>query len=164
MIRMRSPESMGAAIIAVVARVARASTASDVSDASNAVCRAGSTRLTEVILFPSAKLYPLVPFQSRTMPPTLFRPRVPSSAPALPARPRCARPTRERPPVWAEAVEPRRLFAAVPTNFEQYELELLNRARANPNAEVTRLSGEVWGDDPSSGTAYPAPQTPNLNE
>ena len=50
-----------------------------------------------------------------------------------------------------------------PTNFEQYQLELLNRARANPNAEVTRLSGMTWGDT-VSGTSYPAPQTPALNE
>lgn len=39
-----------------------------------------------------------------------------------------------------------------PTEFEQYQLELINRARANPNAEVTRLSGLTWGG------------TPNLNE
>lgn len=53
-----------------------------------------------------------------------------------------------------------------PTDVEQYELELLNRARANPDAEVTRLSGQTWGDDPSivPGTAYPQPQTPSLNE
>lgn len=48
-------------------------------------------------------------------------------------------------------------IAATPTNFEQYQLELINRARANPNAEVTRLSGSTWGDSGS-------PQTPNLNE
>lgn len=44
-----------------------------------------------------------------------------------------------------------------PTQLEQYFLELINRARANPNAEVTRLSGEVWGDEGS-------PATPDLNE
>lgn len=44
-----------------------------------------------------------------------------------------------------------------PTEFEQYQLELINRARANPNAEVTRLSGLTWGDTGS-------PATPNLNE
>jgi hypothetical protein len=54
--------------------------------------------------------------------------------------------------------------AETPTDYEQYVLELINRARANPNAEVTRLSGMTWGDDPSAGTAYPAPQPPSLNE
>ena len=56
--------------------------------------------------------------------------------------------------------------AETPTDYEQYVLELINRARANPNAEVTRLSGMTWGDDPSvvPGTAYPASQTPSLNE
>jgi len=43
-----------------------------------------------------------------------------------------------------------------PTEFEQFMLELINRARANPNGEVTRLSALPWGDD---GTA-----TPDLNE
>ena len=46
--------------------------------------------------------------------------------------------------------------AREPTDYEQYMLELVNRARANPNAEVARLSGEPWGDD---GTAVP-----DLNE
>ncbi|MCB1203157.1 MAG: CAP domain-containing protein [Verrucomicrobiae bacterium] len=48
-------------------------------------------------------------------------------------------------------------FTREPTDLEQYYLELVNRARANPNAEVTRLSGETWGD---MGT----PAAPNLNE
>ncbi|HET6246574.1 MAG TPA: CAP domain-containing protein [Tepidisphaeraceae bacterium] len=53
-----------------------------------------------------------------------------------------------------------------PTDYEQYVLQLINRARANPNNEVTRLSGMTWGDDPAlvPGTAYPQPQTPSLNE
>jgi uncharacterized protein YkwD len=66
-----------------------------------------------------------------------------------------------------EPLETRRLLSgAFPTAFEQYVLELINRARANPGAEVTRLSGSTWGDDPSvvPGTAYPQPQTPSLNE
>jgi len=44
-----------------------------------------------------------------------------------------------------------------PTDFEQYYLELVNRARANPNGEVTRLAGEVWGDTGN-------PKAPSLNE
>jgi hypothetical protein len=48
-------------------------------------------------------------------------------------------------------------LAAEPTNFEQYQLELINRARANPLGEVARLSGSIWGDTGS-------PQTANLNE
>ena len=44
-----------------------------------------------------------------------------------------------------------------PTAHEQYILELTNRARANPQAEVNRLAGKVWGD---TG----APASPNLNE
>src|SRR5215218_3843830 len=40
----------------------------------------------------------------------------------------------------AESLESRRLFAvALPTDYEQYMLELLNRARANPSAEASRL-------------------------
>ncbi len=56
--------------------------------------------------------------------------------------------------------------AATPTDYEQYALQLINRARANPNAEVTRLSSQTWGDDPSQvpGTQFPKPQTANLNE
>jgi serralysin len=66
-----------------------------------------------------------------------------------------------------ESLEQRRLLSgAFPTAYEQYVLQLINRARANPGAEVTRLSGSTWGDDPTlvPGTAYPAPQTPSLNE
>jgi hypothetical protein len=44
-----------------------------------------------------------------------------------------------------------------PTELEQYYLELVNRARANPNAEVDRLSGLVWGDEGDR-------KTPDLNE
>jgi hypothetical protein len=40
-----------------------------------------------------------------------------------------------------------------PTQLEQYYLELVNRARANPNGEVTRLSAEVWGDEGSPAVA-----------
>lgn len=47
--------------------------------------------------------------------------------------------------------------AREPTELEQYYLELVNRARSDPGAEVTRLSGETWGDDGS-------PAAPDLNE
>lgn len=51
------------------------------------------------------------------------------------------------------------LSAREPSSLEQYYLELVNRARANPNAEVVRLSGKPWGDDPDNN-----PATPDLNE
>jgi len=49
------------------------------------------------------------------------------------------------------------LAAREPSSLEQYYLELVNRARANPNGEVARLNAEVWGD---TGSTVPA----NLNE
>lgn len=49
------------------------------------------------------------------------------------------------------------LSAREPTSLEQYYLELVNRARANPTAEVTRLAGKTWGDNGS-------PAAPDLNE
>ncbi|MEM9016132.1 MAG: CAP domain-containing protein, partial [Verrucomicrobiota bacterium] len=45
------------------------------------------------------------------------------------------------------------LEAREPTEIEQFYLELVNRARANPGAEVTRLAGFPWGDDGSPATA-----------
>jgi hypothetical protein len=47
--------------------------------------------------------------------------------------------------------------AREPNSLEQYYLELVNRARLAPNAEVTRLSDETWGDTGS-------PVAPDLNE
>jgi uncharacterized protein YkwD len=48
-----------------------------------------------------------------------------------------------------ESLEPRRLLTAVyPTNLEQYEVELINRARANPAAEAAR-----YGIDLNEGLA-----------
>jgi serralysin len=45
---------------------------------------------------------------------------------------------------FVDALEPRALLAAVePTIYEQYMIELINRARANPTAEASRLSGYV---------------------
>ena len=67
-------------------------------------------------------------------------------------------------------------WARPPTDFEQLQLELLNRARADPQAEVLRLSGMPWGDGGtatadlneglSPGTITPEPKQPlafNLN-
>src|SRR4051812_3300008 len=39
--------------------------------------------------------------------------------------------------VNVEPLESRRLMTVVPTDFEQYMLELINRARANPSAEAS---------------------------
>ncbi|MFO7900670.1 MAG: SdrD B-like domain-containing protein [Planctomycetota bacterium] len=49
-----------------------------------------------------------------------------------------------------EPLEPRLLLdAAFPTNHDQYMLELVNRARANPTAEVVRFSDPaLWDGDP----------------
>src|SRR6185437_12678148 len=42
----------------------------------------------------------------------------------------------------SEPLEPRQLFSSVyPTAYEQYAVELLNRARANPTAEAARWNG-----------------------
>jgi len=49
-------------------------------------------------------------------------------------------------------------FSREPSGLEQYYLELVNRARANPNGEVTRLSSSPWGDDEEN------PVPANLNE
>ncbi len=44
-----------------------------------------------------------------------------------------------------------------PTDEEQYMLEVVNRARLNPDAEVYRLRNQTWGDTGN-------PQPPDLNE
>jgi uncharacterized protein YkwD len=50
-----------------------------------------------------------------------------------------------------------------PTNLEQYILELMNRARANPSAEVTRLANyPLWTDPSYNGGAVN--RVPDLNE
>lgn len=49
-----------------------------------------------------------------------------------------------------------------PTEDEQFLLELLNRARADPEGEVERLSSQTWGD--RFGGEFTQPQTPDLNE
>lgn len=46
---------------------------------------------------------------------------------------------RLRPGFNPETLESRRLLSAAPSDFEQYMLELINRARANPAAEAARL-------------------------
>lgn len=63
------------------------------------------------------------------------------------------------------------LSAREPTDFEQYFLEVINRARADPLAEVERFESAVWGDKDSSaepdlneglapGTISPTPKPP----
>ncbi len=49
------------------------------------------------------------------------------------------------------------LEAREPTELEQYYLELINRARANPDGEVSRQSAHAWGNTIS-------PASPALNE
>ena len=68
-----------------------------------------------------------------------------------------------------EALEPRKLLsAAFPTNDEQYMLQVINRARMDPTAEVALWSGNTWGDSqmPSDPNApyFPEPQPASLNE
>src|SRR5258707_11440338 len=53
------------------------------------------------------------------------------------------------PSMLIESLESRRLLTAVyPSNLEQYEVELINRARANPAAEAAR-----YGIDLNEGLA-----------
>src|SRR5262245_28248563 len=47
--------------------------------------------------------------------------------------------------------------ASPPTDFEQYALELINRARLDPEREAWRLRAEFWGDTGS-------PHLPTINE
>src|SRR4051794_36660045 len=55
-------------------------------------------------------------------------------------------------PAAAELLESRRLLAvALPTDYEQYMLELLNRARSDPSAEAARL-GISLNEGLASGT------------
>jgi hypothetical protein len=58
------------------------------------------------------------------------------------------------------------LRAAPPSEEAQYFLELINRARSNPEAEVTRLSGSTWAGTPdlneglAPGTVSPDAKPP----
>ena len=56
---------------------------------------------------------------------------------------------------------PDRLEAREPTELEQFFLELINRARANPGAAVTRLSGMPWGGTPDLNEGPPSPMITN---
>src|SRR5437764_8144281 len=59
-----------------------------------------------------------------------------------------------------EALEPRRLLsAAIPTNAEQYMLELVNRARANPTAEAS-ADGITLNEGLPAGTISAAARQP----
>ncbi len=58
------------------------------------------------------------------------------------------------------SLEPRRLFAAVfPTADEQYLVELINRARANPSAEASRLNIDL-NEGLAAGTISTAAKQP----
>jgi hypothetical protein len=56
--------------------------------------------------------------------------------------------------------------ASFPTIYEQFQLEIINRARANPDAEVVRLSGLTWSGTPdlneglAAGTITNTPKQP----
>jgi uncharacterized protein YkwD len=59
-----------------------------------------------------------------------------------------------------EPLEPRRLFTAVaPSGLEQYVVELINRARANPTAEASR-HGIALNEGLPAGTISTAPKQP----
>src|SRR5688500_18814084 len=67
-------------------------------------------------------------------------------------------------------LEARRMFAVVyPTNNEQYLVELINRARANPTAEATRLGialneGVSAGETISTTAKQPLAINPNITD
>jgi uncharacterized protein YkwD len=57
-------------------------------------------------------------------------------------------------------LESRRLFAAaLPTDFEQYLVELINRGRANPTAEAARYATDL-NEGLASGTISATPKQP----
>ena len=59
-----------------------------------------------------------------------------------------------------EAIEKRVLLAAViPTDYEQYMIELINRARANPGAEAARIGVDLNEGIPA-GTITTDPKQP----
>ena len=59
-----------------------------------------------------------------------------------------------------EAIENRVLLAAVvPTDYEQYMIELINRARANPGAEAARIGVDLNEGIPA-GTITTDPKQP----
>src|SRR5438105_1635685 len=76
---------------------------------------------------------------------------------------RKARPVSSVPPArpeWVQSLEPRWLMAAVyPSASEQYLLELVNRARANPAAEAARM-GVSLNEGLPSGTISAAAKQP----
>jgi hypothetical protein len=59
-----------------------------------------------------------------------------------------------------ESLEVRRVFTVDLTNVEQLVLELINRARANPDAEVTRLGLSSLNEGLAPGTITSAPKSP----
>ncbi|MBV8781775.1 MAG: carboxypeptidase regulatory-like domain-containing protein [Phycisphaerae bacterium] len=61
--------------------------------------------------------------------------------------------------MWLETLEARRLMTVIPTADEQYMLELINRARANPSAEAARDSIDL-NEGLSAGTISTAAKQP----
>src|SRR4051812_41214133 len=61
---------------------------------------------------------------------------------------------------WCESLETRQMLSAAnPTDVEQYVIELINRARANPAAEAKRLGIDL-NEGLASGTISSAPRQP----
>ena len=83
----------------------------------------------------------------------------------MPLLPRKKTPAQRRPrrlhartAIAAEPLESRTLLSAVlPSNLEQYMLELMNRARANPSAEAARYGIDLNEGLPA-GTISAAPK------
>jgi uncharacterized protein YkwD len=66
----------------------------------------------------------------------------------------------KRPANWFESLETRRMLSAVyPTDLEQYVIELINRARANPAAEAAR-DGIDLNEGLAAGTISSAAKQP----
>src|SRR3954468_21380533 len=66
---------------------------------------------------------------------------------------------------FVSSLEPRLCFAAAPaTTYEQYMLELINRARANPAAEAARLGIDLNEGLAASSISTAAKQPLAIND
>src|SRR4051812_26243178 len=82
------------------------------------------------------------------------------SPPVVPLELQDAWMSHPRTPFAVESLESRRLLSAVaPTNLEQFEIELINRARANPTAEAARY-GINLNEGLAAGTISTATRQP----